>query len=1097
MRNQVWCIILLGIILCMPLTLADGSLNPFADKKIFEPIITEDMSNFIKKDFNIQYGVIRLSKTFFWIETDRIAEYSLTKNTEYCMVNCEAEGKVKLYLDGILFDNVQFKKLNGEEASIESSEYLTSNSMQDNFVNIPNTYKEVCITYKANGTNPEGMIACHQEVDTYKLINQPIKRWTPYNGEILPAGEYSWKIKGKKAEYQSVDFIPIRYDKEFSEWAVWTASLNVGLKHYWKLDDGSGTTGANSINISAITAFKEAVHTTWSHVTLLGSHSVQVDASAGAGLNFSAVLPPNNATWSISAWYRFVNVEDNAKQVMEYGTWGEYMLGIVDNTGERARFYMGKGANVAGQGYQLATAGIDFMDSNTWYHVVITYNGSTYQAYINGTKTAEKIQETTSFVGWICMGGACADGGLWGGSGANDYMDEIGIWNRSLSTAEITDLYNGGTGITYSSLDFAINQTAPVNNYISYTNLLNFNCTVTMDYPPLYLINISLWNNASGDFKLNKTYTGFNNNTVINQTFTSGSYNWSCQACISDGTCKITPARQFTFIDSIQKDINYTRYAYETDRESFTTNFTYSYLDYTKISVALNYNGTLYPASLLSGTNENLKYNVSITIPKVDQDINMSLYFVYNFTGTPNLFRNSTFNNQSILNTSFWFCPLGQYPVVNFTFKDEVNLSNVNAKADSFSINYWLGNDSSVNISYSYVNTSVNYNYPFCFEPNKTVKVFINTFKYSNPLFYPLRTYSNNFTALNNITTNRVFYLLSTSDGMYVSFQIVNIYGQPISGATVQVSTTALGILETKTTDDAGIATFFLNINNAHSIQVTKAGYTSTTQTITPTQSLYTIVLGGGTTTATYNNTIEGIYWYRYPRSGILSPGTYTFGFNVTAQLGNLHGCMFNLTNNTGSVINSTNTTGDFSCNLSLSWNILNGDNLYGKLYLDLGEGYMMVESDGNWKGIYTNASSSTTLKNILGYLSDAGNWIDPPTDTSVVGYQTYYASQEYKKYEFTKMVAFFLILALLMASLNIGFSFDTVNPGIFLWAFPIIMTIMSIPPAGLNNYFTNPGFFFIYEATPWNILDNLVVMLYSWFIFVTFYFATKRRDGV
>jgi len=94
-------------------------------------------------------------------------------------------------------------------------------------------------------------------------------------------------------------------------------------------------------------------------------------------------------------------------------------------------------------------------------------------------------------------------------------------------------------------------------------------------------------------------------------------------------------------------------------------------------------------------------------------------------------------------------------------------------------------------------------------------------------------------------------------------------------------------------------------------------------------------------------------------------------------------------------------------------------------------------------------------------------------------------------------MVAFFLILALLMASLNIGFSFDTVNPGIFLWAFPIIMTIMSIPPAGLNNYFTNPGFFFIYEATPWNILDNLVVMLYSWFIFVTFYFATKRRDGV
>ena len=66
-------------------TITSLELNPFADKKIVEKTITQDMSNFIKEDFNTKYGVIQLSKTALWIETDKIAEYSLTKNTEQCI----------------------------------------------------------------------------------------------------------------------------------------------------------------------------------------------------------------------------------------------------------------------------------------------------------------------------------------------------------------------------------------------------------------------------------------------------------------------------------------------------------------------------------------------------------------------------------------------------------------------------------------------------------------------------------------------------------------------------------------------------------------------------------------------------------------------------------------------------------------------------------------------------------------------------------------------------------------------------------------------------------------------------------------------------
>ena len=103
------------IIVLLVGTISAFELNPFADKKIFEDEITLDMDEFIKEDFNDKYGIIRLSKTFFWFETDRIAEYSLIDNTEQCTINCEADGRAILYSDLKLFDGVQFIGKNGIE----------------------------------------------------------------------------------------------------------------------------------------------------------------------------------------------------------------------------------------------------------------------------------------------------------------------------------------------------------------------------------------------------------------------------------------------------------------------------------------------------------------------------------------------------------------------------------------------------------------------------------------------------------------------------------------------------------------------------------------------------------------------------------------------------------------------------------------------------------------------------------------------------------------------------------------------------------------------------------------------------------------------
>lgn len=80
-KQKIFLLLILSIYLIG--TISAVELNPFATVKSVEKTPTQDMSDSIKTDFNSKYGVIRLSNTFFWFETDKVAEYSLTKIQNY------------------------------------------------------------------------------------------------------------------------------------------------------------------------------------------------------------------------------------------------------------------------------------------------------------------------------------------------------------------------------------------------------------------------------------------------------------------------------------------------------------------------------------------------------------------------------------------------------------------------------------------------------------------------------------------------------------------------------------------------------------------------------------------------------------------------------------------------------------------------------------------------------------------------------------------------------------------------------------------------------------------------------------------------------
>jgi PKD repeat protein len=90
--------------------------------------------------------------------------------------------------------------------------------------------------------------------------------------------------------------------------------------------------------------------------------------------------------------------------------------------------------NVGGTDRQL-TAG-SYLPANAWTHLAATYNGSTQRLYVNGALVGSRAQ-----TGAITLSsGALRIGGnsVWG-SYFKGYIDEVRVYNRELSQAEISD----------------------------------------------------------------------------------------------------------------------------------------------------------------------------------------------------------------------------------------------------------------------------------------------------------------------------------------------------------------------------------------------------------------------------------------------------------------------------------------------------------------------------------------------------------------------------------------------------------------------------------------------------------------------------------
>jgi hypothetical protein len=227
------------------------------------------------------------------------------------------------------------------------------------------------------------------------------------------------------------------------------SSLITGLLAYWKLDttgwiDSSGN-GRN--------------------LTLQGSLSNPAGLIGNSATGFSnsnylitpSGLAPLSGQRTYSAWVYF-NVNDIGYQmIFVQGGSADYqstMPFYLENNGTFSSLFTTTPPEDNTWTNVMGTTIVP--NTGVWYHLVQTLDGSIGKFYVNGNLEASSAYSGSipaPDVDRFLLGRFCIDI-EYNDNPSNPLLldgklDEVGVWSRALSQAEITSLYNAGAGKTY------------------------------------------------------------------------------------------------------------------------------------------------------------------------------------------------------------------------------------------------------------------------------------------------------------------------------------------------------------------------------------------------------------------------------------------------------------------------------------------------------------------------------------------------------------------------------------------------------------------------------------------------------------------------
>ncbi len=335
-----------------------------------------------------------------------------------------------------------------------------------------------------------------------KFGDQANNSTQPWNGKIENVQFWDNTTTAGSGTAVSIDLA--------SEQGALVSSLSdkSGLKAYYSMDAISGATsgiapddGGNANSYAGVSLD--------STNKILGTYSYDFSGSSSGvvGNSNQSYGISGTASWTISCWIRPHNLSGNEAifRKQHADSTADFEFGA--NSSNIFCWIEGNSTNM-----------VSSPANNTWYHLVIRrVSGDKDYFYVNGaevanTSTQNSIDDPSGFR-WYLGRRKESNNEPFEGN-----MDEWGIWNRALTTSEITALYNSGNGAKVDS--------------ISTTDLV-----IYWNFEQIPLAQQAL-PKCSNDFSATSDLLAMTNlpvNTIFEQTDDTPSYWWKQ----SDNTWKL------------------------------------------------------------------------------------------------------------------------------------------------------------------------------------------------------------------------------------------------------------------------------------------------------------------------------------------------------------------------------------------------------------------------------------------------------------------------------------------------------------------------------------------------------------------------------
>ena len=948
------------------------------------------------------YKPIEIKNMFGWGKT--LFRGAITQHDDVCGIDCSSTMQIYLSEDSVLIDDVDFYTIKDDGSQIKqdvrSYQFYVS-SIDDSTL---------------QGNEADG--------ETYSL------------GTEMPAGNYKVKLNAEKKPSRTVDWVIKTNGETLNEWATW-GNISLG-------DDGEVILINPSDNYT--------LH------TLESTFNCSANITGGAELTNISLFDDSTGTWGIrdtqSISKTLYNPDSNVNTSNafdeDYDTYAAKLIwssGTTDNhDNELGQIFGIRKVGTVNYKSQFAW-GLGSMDTSSIVITLESYNGTEWAVEATNNTAVPSLLVNRSVVLDKYVEGlmiktvvSYSHSGSFTGFASTFKTYELNYNTLQMNyTNSFTQTISGTTNWNCQACDSDEDCGFATENRTVYldtnTPIINITYpTTSFDYAYTGQ-NISL-NWTSSDTSLESCWYNYNN---TNTTVTCADLNASFI---------LTDQKNVTFYanDSAANEANFTRSwtykifgnsekynltTYETAREGFRINLTANGSQ--SITASLYYGGTyptggIYYDTTKTGNNSEMVFSRDIIVPAISTAtaINNTFFWTISYGAedidTPQI-------NQSTGRIALGLCNTTlTAPYINFTFEDEETTIATNASIDTSTWTYYLSSgDATINKTLLYSTTDANESYGFCFLPSDKTITSSLELQYSDT-GYPQRRWSTSGD-LTNTTSTPTLYMLASADGTYSVYQVQDTVGNGIEGVEVVVKREFAGVwtlVEQGVTDSAGGFTGWLNPDYDHELTFTKSGYSTVTVTVRPSSSTYTVVMGSGASAATYNSSTEGLFWTVYPDLGkiILPNTTQTFLFNITANLSNIVSCKMELVNNNTVSLGSTIGCDSKGGNLSLSIPVGTNRSIRAIYYVDMGEGYIILDADAYWSVMTTNIPNRGTLVSFFKYareLNEFGN--------------------DSNRQEFSRIVFFFLMLSIVMGyiSYSTGWDFSTAGGAIGFMTFIII----------------------------------------------------------